>query len=459
MLFAAASFPTRSGSRNRNTTCEGRMTAKTKYFPLFHDLRGVPVLVVGAGKVAERRIGALVSHGAKVTVVAKRFSPAVKRLVEEGLVRGILSPFRPEQLDGMALAFAAASEPAANRAVARQAGIHGIPVNVADVPSECSFILPAVVNGESFTLAISTGGKHPGVARAVREFLEDRKEELAVRFERGRRRMGHRPSEGKVYIVGAGPGDPDLLTVRALGLLRGADVVLHDYLVPREILSLSSPKAVRICYARRGKTAGHGSALKQAAIHRAMARFAREGKSVVRLKSGDPLLFGRGAEEAEYLAKEGIPFEIVPGITAAVGCAAAAGIPLTRRGLSSSATLLAGHEADGKGESAIDWRRLPKDGTLAVYMGVARMEGIARDLLEKAGLPPDTPFAVVENGTRRGQRILRGRLCDLSRLAEEAGIRSPAILFVGRTTARDLALARDQEPFEEHVDGFVAQGV
>jgi uroporphyrin-III C-methyltransferase/precorrin-2 dehydrogenase/sirohydrochlorin ferrochelatase len=426
------------------------------YFPMFHDLRGTRVLVAGAGKVAERRIGALLAHGAEVTVVAKRFSHAVKRLVDAGRVRGIVSPFRPEHLEGMALAFAAASEPEANRAVAREAGRRGIPVNVADVPSECSFILPALVSGESFTLAVSTGGKHPGIARALREFLEDHKEEIAVRVERGRRRREDGPSRGTVYIVGAGPGDPDLLTVRGLGLLRGADVILHDYLVPGEILSLSSPKAIKICYARRGKTAGHGSALKQAAIHRAMARFAREGKSVVRLKSGDPLLFGRGGEEAEYLANEGIPFEIVPGITAAVGCAAAAGIPLTHRGLASSATLLAGHEADGKGESAIDWSRLPKDGTLAVYMGVTRIEGLARDLVEKAGYAPDTPFAAVENGTRRGQRVLRGTLSGLARRVKEAGIRSPAMLFVGKAAACAFPGLQERKNIEEKSDGSVA---
>jgi uroporphyrin-III C-methyltransferase/precorrin-2 dehydrogenase/sirohydrochlorin ferrochelatase len=180
---------------------------------------------------------------------------------------------------------------------------------------------------------------------------------------------------------------------------------------------------------------------------------------VVRLKSGDPFVFGRGGEEAEYLAKEGIPFEIVPGITAATGCAAAAGIPMTHRGLSSSATLLAGHEADGKGGPAIDWKRLPADGTLAIYMGVARMEGLARDLVEKGGFSADTPFAVVENGTRRGQRVLRGVLSDLPRRVREAGIRSPALLFVGKTTALALAGSPDREHFEEQTDGPVAQGI
>ncbi len=415
------------------------MKTSGTWFPVFLDLRGAQVLVAGAGKVAARKIDALLAHGAAVTVVAKEFFAPVRRLVENGRVRGTLSPFRPEHLDGMALAFAATSDPAANRSVAREARRRTIPVNVADVPAECSFILPAVVSGKEFTLAVSTGGKNPGAARAIREFLSDRKAEIAVRVERGRRRKETRASGGKVYIVGAGPGDPDLLTVRALGLLRSADVVVHDYLVPEEILSLAPAKAKRICFARRGKTAGHGSALKQAATNETMARLAKAGKSVVRLKSGDPLVFGRGGEEAEFLAAEGIPFEIVPGITAALGCAAAAGVPLTHRGLASTVTLLTGHEADDKERTAIDWKRLPANGTLAVYMGVAGVRELTRNLVEKAGLPGDTPFAMVENGTRRGQRVLCGRLADLSRLVEEAGIRSPALLFVGKTAEHALA--------------------
>jgi uroporphyrin-III C-methyltransferase/precorrin-2 dehydrogenase/sirohydrochlorin ferrochelatase len=394
-----------------------------------------------------------------VTVVAKEFSAPVRRLVEDGRVRGTLSPFRPEHIEGMALAFAATSDPEANRFVAREAKRRGIPVNVSDVPEECSFILPAVISGEAFTLAVSTGGKHPGAARAIREYLEDHRAEIAVRIERGRRRREIRAAEGKVYIVGAGPGDPDLLTVRALGLLRSADAVIHDYLVPEEILSLSPVRAVRICFARRGKTAGHGSALKQAAIHETMARLARAGKSVVRLKSGDPLVFGRGGEEAEFLAAEGIPFEIVPGITAALGCAAAAGVPLTHRGLASTVTLLTGHEADDKARNAIDWNRLPANGTLAVYMGVSGAKELTRSLVEKAGFPADTPFALVENGTRRDQRVLRGRLADLSRHVEKAGIRSPALLFVGKTAEYALAGRRDQENIEERNDGPVAQSV
>jgi uroporphyrin-III C-methyltransferase/precorrin-2 dehydrogenase/sirohydrochlorin ferrochelatase len=259
--------------------------------------------------------------------------------------------------------------------------------------------------------------------------------------------------KGKVYIVGAGPGDPDLLTVRALGLLRSADAVVYDYLVPEEILSLAPSRAVKLCYARKGRTAGHGAVLKQIAIHEAMARLAREGKSVVRLKSGDPLVFGRGGEEAEHLAREGVEFEIVPGITAAMGCAAAARIPLTQRDLSSSVTFVAGHEADGKGGNAIDWNRLPKDGTLAVYMGVSRVDAIAAGLMD-AGFAPDTPFAVVENGTRPGQRVLRGILAELARVAGEKALRSPAVLFVGRSAG-----AIPYDTVQEMTDELFAQSV
>ncbi len=425
-----------------------------RYFPAFHDLDGARVLVAGAGRVAAKRIDALLSRGADVTVVARALSPAVRLLVADGRIRRAPGPFRPALLDGIHIAFAATSDRAANAAVSREARRRNIPVNAADAPGDCSFIVPAVAEGEGFVLAVSTEGKNPGAARAIREFLDDRRSEIAVRLERGRRRPGLRARPGTVAIVGAGPGDPDLLTVRALGLLRSADVVIHDYLVPDEILSLRSPRARTICFARKGRTAGHGSALKQGAIHEAMARFAREGKSVVRLKSGDPLVFGRGGEEVEFLARAGVPFEIVPGITAAVGCAAAACLPLTHRELASSVTFVAGHESDDKADTAVEWNRLPPGGTIAVYMGVSRIRSVARDLA-KAGLPPDTPFVIVENGTRRDQRIIRGTLAGLPEAAENAGVRSPAVLFVGRAAA--AAIVRGAK--EETEDGPVAESV
>lgn len=429
------------------------MTATRRYLPVFHDVLGASVLVVGAGAVGTRKIEALLAGGARVTVVAKVFSPTVEERAARGDLTVLRGTFHPAQMEEAELVFVTTPDRTLNHRVSAEARRRRIPVNVADSPEECTFLLPAVVRGEEFTAAISTGGRHPGAAKALGKFLEDHREEISVRLERGRRRKRIAARPGKVYIVGAGPGDPDLLTVRALGLLRSADAVLHDYLVPAEILSLAPAKAARICFARRGGTAGHGAVLKQNAIHEAMVRLAREGKSVVRLKSGDPLMFGRGGEEAEHLSREGIPFEIVPGITAAMGCAAAAVLPLTHRERSSSVTFVAGHETDEKGGSTVDWSLLPKDGTLAIYMGVGRVAAIAEELAG-AGFSPDTPFAIVENGSRPEQRVVRGTLSDLPRIAIASGIRSPAILFVGRTAA-----LLPYEIAEETSDEPVAQGV
>ncbi len=429
------------------------MNAMRRYLPVFHDIQGASILVMGAGAVGTRKIEALLAGGARVTVVAKEFSRAVEEHAARGDLTILRGTFHPDQMREAELVFVATPDRALNHRVSAEARKRRIPVNVADSPEECTILLPAVVRGEDFTAAISTGGKHPGAAKALREFLEDHRAEISVRLERGRRRKRITARKGKVYIVGAGPGNPDLLTVRALGLLRSADAVIYDYLVPQEILSLASGKAAKICYARRGRTAGHGAVLKQNAIHETMVRLAREGKSVVRLKSGDPLVFGRGGEEAEHLSREGIPFEIVPGITAAMGCAAAAVVPLTHRERSSSVTFVAGHETDEKGSSTVDWSHLPKDGTLAIYMGVGRVAAIAEELAA-AEFPPDTPFAIVENGNRPEQRIFRGILSDLARIALDSGIRSPAILFLGRTAALSA-----YETTEETSDELVAQGI
>jgi len=423
------------------------MSALRRYLPVFHDVRGARVLVIGAGAVGARKIEALLAGGARVTAVAKEFSRAVEERAARGDLTVLRGTFHPDQMEEAELVFAATPDRTLNHRVSAEARRRRIPVNVADSPEECTFLLPAVVRGDEFTAAISTGGKNPGAAKALREFMEEHRTEISVRLERGRRRKRIAARQGKVYIVGAGPGDPDLLTVRALGLLRSADAVIYDYLVPAEILSLAPAKAARICFARRGGTAGHGAVLKQNAIHEAMVRLARGGKSVVRLKSGDPLVFGRGGEEAEHLSREGIPFEVVPGITAAMGCAAAAAIPLTHRERSSSVTFVAGHETDEKGKSAVDWSLLPKDGTLAIYMGVGRVAAIAGELAE-AGFSPAAPFAIVENGSRPEQRVVRGILSDLPRIAEEYDVRSPAILFVGRTAALSLLISSQENPGE-----------
>ncbi|HEY3489874.1 MAG TPA: uroporphyrinogen-III C-methyltransferase [Candidatus Deferrimicrobiaceae bacterium] len=408
------------------------MAPINRYLPIVADVAGARILVVGAGAVAGRRALGLASRGACVTVVAPRIKDRVAQAAARGELVALREPFRPEHLEGIEIAFAATDDPAVNAAVAVAARNRSIPVNVADDPARCTFIMPAVVEENDFTIAVTTLGKNPGAARAIREFLEAHTPELSVRLERGRRRRSGRPVAGKVYIVGAGPGDPDLLTVRALGLLRAADVVIHDYLVPEEILSLAPQRAPKICYARRGATVGHGAAIKQSAIHEAMVRFARAGKAVIRLKSGDPLIFGRGGEEAEHLAAEGVPFEIVPGITAAAGCAAASNVALTHRTRASSVTFLAGHEACGKPGAGFDWRDFPRSGTLAIYMGVRRVEAIAQGLAE-AGWPAGTPFTIVENGSRPNQRIVPGTLGRLAEIVRNEAVQSPAMLFVGES--------------------------
>jgi uroporphyrin-III C-methyltransferase/precorrin-2 dehydrogenase/sirohydrochlorin ferrochelatase len=343
------------------------MKRRASYLPVFLDLRGMRALVVGAGAVAARKIAALLAGGASVTVAAREHSPAVEERAGRGEIAAVRGEFRPDLLDGAELVFAASSDRALNARVAREARRRRIPVNAADAPDDCTFILPAVVRGEEFTAAVSTGGRNPGAARALREFLEEHRAEVSVRLERGRARPRIAARKGTVHIVGAGPGDPDLLTVRALGLLRSADAVVHDYLVPEEILPGASESREDLLRPARPDRRARGGA--EAGGHPRDDGPAGAGrKSVVRLKSGDPLTFGRGGEEAEYLAREGVPFEIVPGITAAAGCAAAAGVPLTHRGLSSSVTFVAGHEAGDKGESGVDWNRLPKGGTLAIYM-------------------------------------------------------------------------------------------
>ncbi|MBM4394066.1 MAG: uroporphyrinogen-III C-methyltransferase [Deltaproteobacteria bacterium] len=403
-------------------------------FPITLVGREVNAVVVGAGRVAERRVRALLEAGGRVTVVAPSFCDALEREADAGRIAAVREPFRPGHLAGATIVLVATSDAAVNRAAAAEARRAGLPVNVADDPEASTFHVPGVVRADGLTVAVSSGGEHPGAVRAVREYLDDHRAELAVRVERGRRRPDREARPGTVYLVGAGPGDPDLLTVRALGVLRTADVVIHDGLVPEPVLALAH-RAVRECHRAPPGTPGHGAAGRQRAIDASMVRHAREGRSVVRLKCGDPLLFSRGAEEASRLTAAGVPFEVVPGVTAASACAAAAGIPLTDRDRASSVTFVTGHGAGGAAP-AVDWSRLPRDGTVAIYMGVGRLGECVAGLLA-AGFDTATPCAIVENASRPSQRVVRGRLADLPALAREARVRSPAVVFVGQCAGGD----------------------
>ena len=443
-----------------------------KHLPLFFDLVGRTVVVVGEGAAADRRADLARSAGAEVQ---RLVAPTVQA-----------ADFR-----GAAAAFVATGDVDRDTAAQRAAKSAGVPVNVADRPALCDFILPAIVDRDDVVVAISTGGASPTLATILRGRIEAALPErigalarLAATFraqvnaliaEPARRRafwrrlvegpaarlalagddagarraaLGeldaarrHMAPVGIAHIVGAGPGDPDLLTLRAAQLLQEADAILHDDLVPPAILARARRDAELVPV---GKRKGRAS-WAQADINAELVRRVRAGQTVVRLKAGDPFVFGRGGEEVEALRDAGLPVAVVPGITAALGCAASAGIPLTHRRLASAVTFVTGHSArNGNGRDA-QWPALAAQGhTLAIYMGATEAASV-RDRLLGAGADPTTPVAIVENGTRPDERVSLGRLADLARLAvphNSRGDAGPSLIIVGEVAA--LAAAAEQ---------------
>ena len=452
-------------------------------FPLFADLRGRRVLVVGGGAVARRKLEPLLAAGARVVVGAPWLEPAVMELFAHGRIEHLAGPFEPGWLDGAWLVVAATDDGDANRAVAEAAQARRIWANVVDDLALSSYQSPARIERGPLQIAISSGGGAPMLARHLREKLETELDEslaglatLLLR-ERGRIRARHPrlaerrrffdtllagpvaerfragdaegarlafeaalgevpPSRdiGSVALVGAGPGDPGLLTLRALRLLNQADVILHDRLVSPSVLALARRDADFI---EVGKQAANHH-VSQDGIHALMLEHARAGRRVVRLKGGDPFVFGRGGEELEFLQAHGVAFEVVPGITAALACAAYAGVPLTHRDHTQSVRLLTAHCRDSL--DTLDWRALAQEKqTLAVYMGVAGLAGF-RDRLLAHGRGADTPFALVENGSRPEQRVITGTLADLPALAAHHAVQSPALLILGEVAALATSL-------------------
>ena len=469
-----------------------------KLYPLFADLHGLPVLVVGGGGVARRKAEALLGAGAQVTVGAPRLDAELAAWAEVGTIRWQRGEFVPGWLDGMWLVIAATDERELNAAVAAAASERRLFANVVDDAAHSRFHVPAVVDRSPLVVAVSTAGAAPALARRVRETLERvldhglgalvalaqrqrarivrRHENLAdrrafydwlhdgpvlplLRAARGQEAEqvllaalqgdGPPPRKGSVTLVGAGPGHPGLLTLQALRALNEADVVLHDQLVGDAILAMVRRDAERIDV---GKRCG-GRQVAQEQIHRLMLAHAREGRRVVRLKGGDPFVFGRGGEELAFLRRHGITCEVVPGVTAAVACAAFAGIPLTQRGQAQSVCLLTAH---GKaGSDMPDLQSLGQPGqTLAVYMGVERIDALTARLLAH-GRAADTPVAIVENGSLPQQRVIAGVLAELPRLVREHAVGSPALLIVGEVAA----CATSQAWFGELVDARAGQPV
>ena len=446
-----------------------------EYFPIFLDLKNKPCTVIGGGEVAFRKITLLRKAGADVTVVAPALCAALQRLAETGEIRYKAQAYTLDTLDGAHLVIAATNRREVNAEVSRAAQAQLKPVNAVDDPELCSFIVPAIVDRSPVLIATSTGGASPVLARLIRSKLETlfpatygELAKLARKFRKqaidsmpesvrrpfwekvlhgrvadlvlsGRQEMAEAELSavlqqaqstgttmpcGEVYIVGAGPGNPDLLTFAALRLMQKADVVLYDNLVSTEIVDMTRRDAERIYVGKQ--RANH--TLRQEEINALMLERAQQGQRVLRLKGGDPYTFGRGGEEIELLAASNIPFQVVPGITAAAGVAAYAGIPLTHRDHAHACLLVTGNLKDGSLD--LDWLAMvrPKQ-TLVIYMGLAGLPILSQQLIAH-GMSSDTPAAVIQDGTLPQQKVITGTIADIAE--RSAGqLKGPTLIIIG----------------------------
>lgn len=400
--------------------------------PIFVDLTGQPVVVFGGGTVAERKIEILIQSGARVRVVSPELTDLVARWAETGRIDVERRGYQAGDLAGARLAYAATSDARVNEAIRDEARREGIWLNVVDQPGLCDFITPALVRRGDLTIAVSTNGRVPGLSKQIRQELEQRYgpeyadtvERLGE--ERDRARAARASSAGTVYLVGAGPGDPELLTVKGRRLLESADTVVYDALVDPRLLDLCRPTTARVFVGKRDSR----HSLPQAEINDRLIDEARAGRVVVRLKGGDPFIFGRGGEEAEALGQAGIPYEVVPGVSAGVAVPAYSGIPLTHRDFTSEVVFLTGHSCAGS-PSTVDWDRYAKSSaSLVIFMGLHNLKAIARELVER-GRDPECPVAVIENGTTEAQRTIVAPLARIAEEAEAAAVRPPALIVVG----------------------------
>ncbi|MFK7958481.1 MAG: siroheme synthase CysG [Lysobacterales bacterium] len=440
------------------------------YLPIFADLKDRPCLVVGGGEIAARKVRMLGRAANQISVVAPQINGELRQEVADGAVSWIDEAFSADHLDGIVLVIAATDDTQVNAEVAKAARARGCLINVVDQPELCNYLSPAIVDRSPLVVAISSGGAMPVLARRVREWLENllptRIGELADAARGARQRIAQKIPEliprrhlwerivnrgllapdnpaavietvlaekqannGHIYLVGAGPGDPDLLTLKAAQILQQADVVIYDRLVGPGILERARRDAEFIDV---GKKVGHHR-FSQAQISQMLVAHARQGKVVCRLKGGDSTLFARAGEELEVARGAGIPVELVPGVTAASGCAAAAGISLTHRDLAHSVVMATAHCQ--KQLECLDTRGMAKSGqTLVFYMPIRQLSELKSRLLGE-GMAADMPCALIENGSRKNQRVVKADLVNLDRAAARAQIQSPALLIIGKVVS------------------------
>ena len=475
------------------------------YLPIFMDLQGRVCLLIGDGELASVKLALLRRAGARVRLVATNPQPILAPALADPMVMCADGPLRREHFKDAAIAIDASGCKATNAVSAALAKAAGVPINIADRTYLCDFILPAILDRSPIVVAISTGGLAPAIARLIRQRLEraippgfarivelaarlrhavserlvaprlraafwDRFFEgspgelaLAGRADKAADAAEHlieelasdRRRSGSVFLVGAGPGDPDLLTVRALRLIQSADVILHDLLVGPAVLDMARREALKIC---TGKRAGRHF-MPQDEINEMILHHARLGRTVVRLKGGDPGIFGRAGEEAAHLRAHGIEVHCVPGITAALGCSASAGFPLTHRGEARVLHVATGHCRAGD-ELDLDWTRLadPK-GTIALYMGRGSLRSLAGNLMAH-GLPADTRAVAIENGTLANERRLFAPLADLPEAAHDL-TEGPVLVIVGSVVRRapDWPLPAHADPLGQVFDGLAESGL
>lgn len=452
------------------------------YMPFFFDLKEQPCLLIGGGSIATRKARLLAKAGAKLIVVAPYISDEMQTMVQASNGECFYREYETADLALGMIVICATDNQTVNERVSQEAKAKKLPVNVVDSPSLCNIITPAIVDRSPLMIAITSGGDAPVLARQMREKLEVMFPSAYGAFASLAGQFRHRvkstiPSEpkrlrfwetvfngiaaekafsgkideaeqaieaqladsvkdsatqsaaeaqkGEVYLVGGGPGDPDLLTFKALRLMQQADVVLYDRLVSDAVMNLVRRDADRVYVGKH--TSDH--AVPQQDINQMLVDLAKEGKRVLRLKGGDPFIFGRGGEEIELLAENDVPFQVVPGITAASGCAAYSGIPLTHRDHAQSVRFITGHTKEG--EVDLPWESLmDTNQTLVFYMGLVNLHPICSQLLER-GREPQTPAALIEKGTTPEQRVITGTLATLPSLIEGLGVSAPTLLIIG----------------------------